>query len=354
MFHGLEYSGNRDVKVESLETHRRLGDPESDWRPTATVEALRLRAQILERLRRFFADRNVLEVETPVLSSGATTDPRLASFRTLYVGPGAAGGRRLYLQTSPEFAMKRLLAAGSGSIYQICRAFRDGESGRLHNPEFTLLEWYRVEFDYHALMDEAAGLVASVLADYRRLAPAERMTYREAFVRYAGIDPHAAEPGALVACARRHGLETPPGLSADDIDGWRDLLLTHVIEPNLGMGRVTLVYDYPASAAALARIRLGDPPLAERFELYLDGIELANGFHELTDADEQRRRFRKERAIREATGLPVIPMDERLLAALAQGLPECAGAALGIDRLVMIAAGAGSLAEVTAFPIERA
>ncbi len=306
---------------------------------------------MLERIRAFFSARGVLEVETPALSRAGTTDPNLTSFPTPYHGPGP---RPLYLHTSPEFAMKRLLAAGAGSIYQICKVFRDGEAGRLHNPEFTMVEWYRVGFDHHALLDETLALVTQALADKRTLAPSERLTYREAFERHAGLDPHRADTAALAAAIKRHGIETGSDPAREPVDVLRDLLLTHVVEPPLGRGRLTALYDYPASQAALARIRPGDLPVAERFEVYLDGIELANGFHELGDAAEQRARFERDLARRKEQGLPMVPMDERLLAALEAGLPDCAGVALGFDRLVMLAAGANSIQDVLAFPIERA
>jgi lysyl-tRNA synthetase class 2 len=309
---------------------------------------------MLERIRAFFAHRRVLEVETPILAGAAATDPHLLSLAVRYTGPGASSGRTLYLRTSPEFPMKRLLAAGGGSIYQIARVFRDAESGRLHNPEFTLLEWYRVGFDHHALMEEVAQLVAETLSGWRALEAAEKLSYREAFLRHAGIDPHAAGGGDLARVARERGLGVPSGLAPDDLDGWRDLLLTHLVEPHLGRARLTFIYDYPASQAALARVRPGDPPLAERFECYLDGIELANGFRELTDPLEQRRRFERDLTTRRRQGLPEVPLDEHLLSALVHGLPECSGVALGVDRLAMCAAGARSIEEVLAFPLGRA
>ncbi|MBL8260088.1 MAG: EF-P lysine aminoacylase GenX [Candidatus Competibacteraceae bacterium] len=324
------------------------------WRPSADWGTLRLRADLLAQIRAFFATRRVLEVETPALSGAAITDPHLASFRTRYAGPGPRCGQFLYLHTSPEFPMKRLLAAGSGSIYQIARVFRDGEAGRRHNPEFTLLEWYRVGFDHHRLMDEATELVATLLAGRLPLAEAERLSYRELFERQLGLDPHRAAVAELAACARAREIPVPPGMPADETDPWLDLLLTHCIEPQLGRGRLTWVHDYPASQAALARLRPGDPPVGERFELYLGGVELLNGFHELGDAGEQRRRFEAENARRQALGLPSAPLDEALLAALESGLPDCAGAALGFDRLVMLAAGKASIQEVIAFPVEIA
>ncbi len=313
----------------------------SSWEPSAGFAALRRRAEVLARIRAFFAARSVIEVETPVLAAAGGTDIHLAPLHT-----DLADGRRLYLQTSPEFAMKRLLAAGSGPIYQLGRAFRDGEAGRRHNPEFTMLEWYRPGWDHRALMDEVDALLTEVLGT----APGERMTYREAFRRHAGLDPFTAVDDELRA--RATGL----GLDAGDVDrdGCLSLLLGAVVEPRLGRGRPTFLDDFPASQAALARIRPGEPPVAERFEAYVEGVELANGYHELTDPAEQRCRFEVDLAERRRRGLPELPVDERLLAALEHGLPECAGVALGVDRLVMLACGAASLADVIAFPVDRA
>lgn len=324
------------------------------WLPAADLATLRVRADLLARIRAFFAARQVLEVETPALSTAGITDPHLASFATPYSGPGARCGQTLYLHTSPEFPMKRLLAAGSGCIYQVARVFRNGEAGRRHNPEFTLLEWYRLGFDHHRLMDEVAELATVLLGDRLMLAPPERLSYQQAFERHLGVNPHRTSVAELAACARRCGFSIPPGMPEEAVDPWLDLLLTHGIEGHLGQGHLCFLYDYPASQAALARLRPGDPPVGERFELYLHGIELANGFHELGDALEQRRRFATENAARQAEGLARMPVDEHLLAALAAGLPECAGVALGVDRLVMLAAGKASLAEVLAFPFERA
>ncbi len=324
------------------------------WRPSADLSVLRLRAELLAQIRAFFAARGVLEVETPALSAAAITDPHLASFNTCYSGPGSQHGRPLYLHTSPEFAMKRLLAAGSGCIYQIARVFRDGEAGSRHNPEFTLLEWYRVGFDHHRLMDEVAELVGMLLAGRLTLAEPERLSYRQIFQHHLNLDPHRATVADLAACAETRNVSIPTGMPLDDPDPWLDLLLTHCVEPRLGSGRLTFVHDYPASQAALARLRPDDPPVGERFELYINGIELANGFHELGDTVEQRHRFAQENAARRAAGLPVMPVDEHLLAALEFGLPDCAGVALGFDRLVMLATRKTSLAEVLAFPLDRA
>jgi lysyl-tRNA synthetase class 2 len=295
-----------------------------------------------------------MEVETPILSAAATPDPHLASFATVYSGPGPRHRQTLYLQTSPEFPMKRLLAAGSGCIYQIARVFRDGEAGYRHNPEFTLLEWYRVGFDHHQLMNEVAELATELLANRLALAAPEWLSYRELFERHLDLNPYRVTVAELAVAAERQGVSIPPGMPAEEVDPWLDLLLTHCLEPHIGQGRLCFVYDYPASQAALARLRHGEPPVGERFELYLNGIELANGFHELGDAVEQRRRFTAENAARQTRGLPMMPLDENLLAALETGLPDCAGVALGLDRLIMLAAGKATLAEVLAFPFEQA
>ena len=328
-----------------------------DWRPSATRETLKARAQLLAAVRAFFAARAVLEVETPLLSSAAATAPHLDSFRTCYTGPGAHG-LELYLHTSPEFAMKRLLAAGSGPIYQICKVFRNGERGRLHNPEFTMLEWYRLGFDHQALMNETEELVTDVLGEAVLREPSERLTYADAFVRHAEVNPFAASMLELRDCARAHGIEPVTGLTMDDRDGWLDLLLSHVVGPKLGQQRLCFLYDYPASQAALARIRPGSPaqpyPVAERFELYMNGIELASGYHELGDGIEQRRRFEADVEKRAELCTALVPMDERLLAALESGLPDCAGVAVGVDRLVMLATGFAAIDETLSFPLDRA
>lgn len=342
----------------------------TEWRPGATLDRLRLRARLLDAVRGFFSARGVLEVETPLLAAATVTDPHLHSLATTLGESSGAAGRTLYLQTSPEYAMKRLLAAGSGPIYQLARAFRDGEAGRRHNPEFTLLEWYRPGVDHHRLMDEVEELVGAVLVAVPGgppggppAGPAERLTYREAFRRHAGVDPFADPPERLAEAARE-AAEGPVPELADDRDAWLDLLMVSAVEPGLGRTpdspgpRAVFLHDFPASQAALARVRDpgpdGGPAVAERFELFVDGIELANGFHELTDAAEQRRRFERDLAVRRERGLPEPPVDERLLAALDAGLPPSAGVALGFDRLVMLAAGAESIAEVLAFPADRA
>jgi elongation factor P--(R)-beta-lysine ligase len=318
-----------------------------DWRPTATHDALRRRAGLVAAVRRFFGERGVLEVETPVLAAAAATDLHLASLATELSG---ATRRTMWLQTSPELHMKRLLAAGSGPIWQLGKAFRDGEAGRRHNPEFTMLEWYRPGWDHHRLMEEVEALLVAALGAFAQ--PAEVLTYRNAFALHAGIDPFTASAADL---ARRAGeLDVAADGLGDDREAWLHLIFVSVIEPRLGRGRVSFVHDFPTSQAALARIRGEDPPVAERFEAFVEGVELANGYHELADPGEQHRRFDADLAERGRRGLPVVPADERLLAALAHGFPDCAGVALGFDRLVMLALGATSIAEVIAFPSDRA
>jgi lysyl-tRNA synthetase class 2 len=319
----------------------------------ASLDVLKLRASTLARIRAFFASLDVLEVDTPVLSRAATTDPALCSFKTFYSGPGTAKDEPRYLHTSPEFPMKRLLAAGSGSIYQICKVFRNGESGTVHNPEFTLLEWYRTGFDDLDLMDEVQRLVTFVLADVMPIDTIQHWCYRDLFVEMAAVDPFTATAAELRALLQsRHGV-TAVGLANDDSDAWLDLVMTHVIEPRLGSGLV-FVRDYPASQAALARVRPGDPPVAARFEVYLNGIELANGFHELADAVEQRQRFDSELQRRHKAGSEAVTMDEKLLSALRAGLPDCAGVALGLDRLLMLASNSKRVQDVLAFPFNSA
>jgi lysyl-tRNA synthetase class 2 len=323
------------------------------WEPTASREALELRARLLDRIRRFFTAAGVLEVDTPVLSGASASDPSLRSFHTGWHGPGRVSDPRLYLHTSPESAMKRLLAAGSGSIYQICKVFRDGESGRRHNPEFTLLEWYRIGFDHHALMREVEALLRDILEGIAPLESVNHRTYRELFREVAGIDPVSATLSELREGLRTRGIAAPVGLPEHDRDGWLDVVMTHVIEPALEPGLV-FIRDYPASQAALARLLPGEPPLAARFEAYLNGVELANGYLELTDASEQRVRFEQDNRRRVQQGGKPVVMDRRLLAALEAGLPDCAGVALGVDRLLMVAGGYSSLDDVIAFPVSRA
>ena len=311
-----------------------------DWRPGASLQTLRLRARLLEQIRAFFVARGVLEVDTPLLGPAPGSDPQQHCLDVELPG----GGRR-YLQPSPEFAMKRLLAAGSGSIYQVCKAFRAGEHGPRHRVEFTLLEWYRTGFDYRALMDEVQALVCGLLGR----PAAQIFSYGELFERHAGVDAFTTDEAALWQRVAAAGIEPSAVLRAAGRDAALDILLTRLIEPAIAPLGVVFIHDYPASQAALARLRSGQPQIAERFELYVDGIELANGWSELTDAAQQRGRFEKDNRIRQAAGLPKVPLDEHLLAALAHGLPNCAGVALGFDRLLMLAAGAANIGAVQAF-----
>ena len=317
------------------------------WRPTATPAALSRRAGMLKKARAFFEHRGVLEVETPILSAAAVSDPQIESLATQIAGlPG-----RSYLCSSPEYAMKRLLAAGSGDIYQICKVFRDAERGRWHNPEFTLIEWYRIGLDDTGLMTEVEALVGELLAPARTLGAAERLSYREALRRHAGVDVFDSTEDELLDAARRHGIHCDATL---DRDAKLDLLMGLVVGPRLGRGKPCFVCDYPASQAALARLKPGVPSVAARFELYLDGLELANGFHELARPEEQRARFTQDLALRARRGQVQPPLDENFLAALMSGLPDCAGVALGFDRLAAIALGADRLADAMAFSIENA
>jgi lysyl-tRNA synthetase class 2 len=322
--------------------------------PRATLNTLRLRAELLRRVRRFFDDRGFLEVETPILSADIVVDRHLDPL-AIWLAPDArrpAAGQPLWLQTSPEFHMKRLLAAGAGPIYQIARVFRGGEQGPLHNPEFTMLEWYQPHVDYQSGM-ELLSLLASELLGR---GPAERISYRQAFARHVGLDPHRCDAAELVAAATKANIVAPASLARDDRDGWLDLLLVERIEPHLGKKHPAILYDYPASQAALAQTRT-EPDgaiVAERFELYADGIELANGYHELLDADVLRQRMRLQNALRRRDGKSDLPVENRLLAAMEAGLPPSVGVALGIDRLVMLAAGLKSVAEAMAFPMDEA
>ena len=325
------------------------------WRPSASLPNLRRRAAMLAAARSFFAARQLLEVETPVMVNAAVTDVHLQSAR-VELEPVAAGAPLpRFLHTSPEYAMKRLLAAGSGDIYQICHVVRGLERSRLHNPEFTLIEWYRLGFGLEELMSEVEALVQALLqaAGAALPLPGEHLSYREAFLGAVGLDPLEASLAELTAAAQSAGYRPPPGRSPPR-DELLELLMASAIGPRLGRGRLTFVYGYPASQAALARLDPRDPRTARRFELYSEGVELANGFHELTDAAEQRRRFEADQRERERSGLPGLEIDARLLAALEAGLPDCAGVALGFDRLVMLATGAAHIDAVLAFADDRA
>lgn len=320
---------------------------EPDWQPTASLSALRARARLLAAVRRFFSERDVMEVDTQVLSHCAVSDPFIDSIEAQYRPTPDQPAQTLYLQTSPEYAMKRLLAAGCGAIYQLGKVFRNGEVGSRHNPEFTMLEWYRPGFDENALMDEVEALMASVLPGFR----AQRISYRALFVRELGLDPHTTPLGELQRCCRAH-VDAP--FDDDQRDTWLGLLMSHVIEPRLQAP--VFVHSFPASQAALAQVHadVDGTPVATRFELFVKGIELANGYRELTDAVEQDRRLSLDQRQREALQLPQRPLEKRLVAALQQGLPDCAGVALGFDRLAMLALEADRIEQVIPFAFERA
>ena len=315
-----------------------------DWRPSASIETLQQRANIIRQIRDFFYQREVLEVDTPALSHASVTDLHLRAFSTQFNDPGAPKASTLYLQTSPEFAMKRLLCAGSGAIFQLSKAFRNEEAGRWHNPEFTMLEWYRPDFDHFMLMDEMDDLVMPILSTGK----AQRLTYQQAFMQVLACDPIAADLVELQSlCANLGYAEL--AVKEDDKDVLLNLLFSQHIEPAISQQQPCFVYDFPASQAALAKLNPEDPRVAQRFELYYKGVELANGFHELSDPQEQRQRFLQDNIKRQQHGLPIIAVDEYFLAALENGLPPCAGVALGVDRLLMLALDCKRVSQVLAF-----
>ncbi|MGM8026309.1 elongation factor P--(R)-beta-lysine ligase [Yersinia enterocolitica] len=321
----------------------------ASWQPSAPIANLLKRAAIMAEIRRFFADRGVLEVETPTMSQATVTDIHLVPFQTRFVGPGAADGLTLYMMTSPEYHMKRLLAAGSGSIYQLGRSFRNEEAGRHHNPEFTMLEWYRPHYDMYRLMDEVDDLLQQILD----CDSSERLSYQQAFLRHLDIDPLSADKVQLREAAAKLDLSNIAD-TEEDRDTLLQLLFTVGVEHHIGRDKPAFVYHFPASQASLAVISTEDHRVAERFEVYFKGIELANGFHELTDGDEQLKRFEQDNRNREKRGLPQHPIDMNLIDALKHGLPDCSGVALGVDRLVMLALGAEKLSDVIAFPVNIA
>jgi len=306
-----------------------------NWQPSANLDVIRQRARIYNQIRAFFSQRGCLEVDTPLLMPHTSTDLNIASIGVPH------GGREYYLQTSPEYAMKRLLAAGAGSIFQICHAFREGEAGRRHNPEFSLLEWYRVGYDYRQLMREIELLITTLSLTQCDIT---RVRYRDLFRQSLGLDIDSVSIDQLRRCCEQRVAGSDA--SELDTDQCLDLLLAAAIVP--GMRGYLFVYDYPVSQAALARLS-ADSTSAERFELFHDGLELANGFSELTDAAEQRSRFERDNQARRERGLPELEIDERLLSALASGLEDCAGAALGLDRLLMVLLGHDDIERVLTF-----
>ncbi len=324
--------------------------------PSASLDKLQFRAQLLQKLRKFFDQRGFFEVETPLLSADVVVDRHLDPFvTTLCDDPRRPTvGQTLYLQTSPEFHMKRLLAAGAQAIYQITRAFRNAERGPRHNPEFTMVEWYR---QGDGLM-QGIDLLAELACEMLDRPQVQRVSYAEAFLRACKIHPHLASSIELVNACRKLNVNVPDSFNLEDRDGLLDLLLTDIVEPQLTHYGAVIVYDYPSGQAALAKLRTVEDPakhdVAERFELYVDGVELANGYHELLDPAILRSRNAAGNLQRIADGKPPLPEESRLLAAMDLGLPACSGVALGFDRLMMVAAKAKSLSEVMAFPIDRA
>ncbi|UEA17083.1 elongation factor P--(R)-beta-lysine ligase [Pasteurella canis] len=318
-----------------------------NWQPTASIKNLLARAKIIAEIRRFFTDRGLLEVETPILSEFGVTDVHLSTFDTEFNSPFAEQSKKLWLSTSPEYHMKRLLAAGSGPIFQLCHVFRNEESGRHHNPEFTMLEWYRPHFDMYRLINEVDDLLQQILD----CPPTESLSYQFVFQEYVGLDPLSVDREELIAKAKEYNL-----LSAaeEDRDTLLQFLFSTIVEPNIGKEHPIAVYHFPATQAALAQISSEDHRVAERFEFYYQGLELANGFHELTDVNEQLRRFEQDNVQRQKIGLPQRAIDKRLLAALQAGVPNCSGVALGVDRLLMIALQAQTIKDVIAFGIENA
>lgn len=302
-----------------------------DWQPSASIENLKKRADIIAKVRAFFSDRQVLEVDTPLFYASTVTDPSQKVFRI----------NDYFLQTSPEYAMKRILAAGSGDIYQICKAFRDDETGRIHNPEFTMLEWYRLGFDHYQLMEETADLLQLILNCERP----DQIAYRELFKNILGIDPITADVLQLKDIAAQQQIHLSDSFNNAEKDTWLDILMSHAIEPQVGQSKPLFIYDYPASQAALAKVN-DDKVTARRYEVYFQGMELANGYHELVDPHELSRRFHADNEVRKARGLPEHPVDERLIAAQRHGIPDCAGVALGLDRLIMLALQAKQIKEV--------
>lgn len=311
------------------------------------LELLRQRAQTWQQIRDFFDVRGVLEVETPVLSQHTVTDVHLQSFQTQYHTGNFS--QTYYLQTSPEYAMKRLLSQGSGPIFQICKSFRnEGEFGRLHNPEFSMLEWYRPGFDHHQLMDEMDELLQAVLACPKAI----KKSYQEIFLEYLNIDALTCSTQSLQDYLREHELIDG---SQFDRDTCLQLLLAHFIEPQLGFTAPVFIYDFPSTQAALSKIRYhADPPVAERFEVYIQGWEIANGFHELTNPREQLKRFQADQVERQKRGLNIPEIDQRFIQALEQGIPSCAGVALGLDRLLMIKTQSQQISDVISFSWDEA
>ncbi len=335
------------ISEENLTLEQKIQQVEQSWKPSAPIKNLIARAKILDQIRGFFRDRGLLEVNTPILSEFGVTDVHLSTFSTEYISPFNSKTKTLYLMTSPEYHMKRLLTAGSGPIFQICKVFRNEEAGRKHNPEFTMLEWYRPFFDMYRLINEVDDLLQTILD----CPPAESVSYQFIFQEYVGLDPLSAQQEELVAKAQEYQLQDAETCDRDTL---LEFLFSTVVEPQIGQKNPIAVYHFPASQAALAQISSEDLRVAERFEFYYQGLELANGFSELTDYKEQKHRFEEDNIERAKLGLPYREIDVRFLAALKAGMPNASGVALGVDRLIMLALGAKTIAEVMSFGIEQA
>ncbi len=337
----IEENMKRDILLD-----KKLKLTKQTWQPSAQIKNLIIRAKIIEQIRIFFRDRGLLEVTTPVLNAYSVTDVHLTTFETIYHSPHKSTPKKLYLMTSPEYYMKRLLASGSGPIFQICPVFRNEEAGKKHNPEFTMLEWYRPFFDMYRLINEVDDLLQEILD----CPPAETVSYQTIFQECVGLDPLSCSLAELIAKAKMyHFIDAEKA----DRDTLLEFLFSTQVEPKIGQKQPIAVYHFPASQAALAQLSSEDLRVAERFEFYYKGLELANGFTELTDFREQRHRFEEDNRERKRLGLPIFEIDMHFLAALKAGMPNCSGVALGIERLLMIALGASSIAEVMAFDIDR-
>ena len=323
------------------------------WQPSMSWQHAKQRAQILATIRDFFSKRHVIEVETPLLSNGTITDVHLDPFITQFnysMDSRIEESKALYAQTSPEFAMKRLLASGYGCCYQICKAFRHEQHGRHHNPEFTMLEWYRLGFDHFQLMDEVADLLSAVLS----CSGVDKITYQELFMREVAIDPLLTTKSELLTLITARGMYSDWLAKEESIDTLLQFVMSELIEPKIGKERPCFVYNFPANQASLAKISSQDERVAERFECYFKGIELANGFNELTDAKQQKHRFDQDNRTRAELGKKQGVIDKNFLSALEHGLPQCSGVALGVDRLLMLAFDADSIDQVISFPIQDA
>ena len=313
----------------------------SSWKPCADIEVIKKRAALLWQIRDFMDRHDILEVDTPILSHYAVTDPYIESMKTRHVFEKETP---LYMHTSPEYCMKRLLAADLGSIYQICHVFRDEESGKRHQTEFTMLEWYRTGFDYMQLMDDVAQLLSEV--GFKEI---DKMTYADAFIQEVHLNPHTANLNQLQSIAADHGW----GRDSEDRHALLDFIYSEVVMKNLKHSQPLFIYDYPKCMAALATIKNTEPAVAERFELFINGMEIANGFNELCDAEEQSKRLQSELSDRKSKGLETVPIDSQFLAALESGLPKSSGVAVGIDRLLMALCGKDDIKDVVTFSLDN-